>query len=107
MRNALSTMLATLLCLGALALGACGGESQNRPEITWRASDGLPLYTSHWWWEAPERACEEDDDCRSGERCQLMRLGTCPACPRGEDARVCIPRDGSSGTSGNAARANR
>ncbi len=93
MRNgAISTVLASLLCVGALALGACGGDESNRRDISWHPDDRLPGHTRHWWWEATERACEEDSDCRSDERCQLMRLGTCPTCPRGEDHEICVPR---------------
>ena len=94
LRNrALSTILASLVCAGALALGACGGDESPRRETTWQASDRLPIYRTHWWYEPNERACEEDSHCRSGERCRTMRLGTCPGCPRGEDARVCVPRE--------------
>ena len=50
--------------------------------------------------------CEEDEDCRSGEHCRLMCLGTCPGCPRGEDARVCVG-PASNGDGASSARAGR
>lgn len=108
MRNgALRTIVASLLCVGALALGACGGDDgPRRAEVTWRPGDRLPQSAAHWWWEPTERACEEDEDCRSGEHCRLMRLGTCPGCPRGEDARVCVG-PASNGDGASSARAGR
>jgi len=95
MRNgALATLLTSLLlCLGALALGACGGDESNRREVSWRPSDNLPLYASHWWWDPVEDPCEEDSDCDSGERCQRVRLGTCGNCPPGESHHICVPED--------------
>ena len=97
MRNgALSGILASVFFLGALLLGGCGGDDSARREVTWRASQRLPLTGTHWWWEPVERSCAEDTDCRTGERCQRMRLGTCSGCPRGEDHEICIPRDQSS-----------
>lgn len=95
MRNgAITRILAGLVVTGALALGGCGGDDSARREVTWRASDRLPNSASHWWWDPVERTCEEDSDCVADERCQLMRLGTCPGCPRGEDHEICVPRDG-------------
>ncbi len=94
MRNgALSTILACLVSASGLALGACGGDDSARREVTWRPDERLPQHAAHWWWEPPERQCEEDEDCRTGETCHNMRLGTCPGCPRGEDAEMCIPRE--------------
>ena len=88
----LSTVLACLMCFGALAIGGCGGDETNRREVTWRPNARLPGHAEHWWWEPTERTCEEDDDCRSGERCQRMQLSSCEQCPRGEDAMVCVER---------------
>lgn len=102
MRNGAQVgILASLVVIGALGLSACGGDESARREATWRASERLPTTATHWWWEPVERICEEDRNCPSGERCQLMRLGTCPECPRGESAKICVPREG------NGARADR
>lgn len=92
--GALSGILASLFIAGALALGGCGGDDTARREVSWRPSDRLASSASHWWWEPVERICEEDSDCPTGGRCQLVRLGTCPSCPRGEDHQICVPRDG-------------
>lgn len=88
-------VLTLFAIVASLGLVACGGDDseQRRTTVDWQPSDRLPQTASHWWWEPVERYCEEDSDCRSGEECVFMRLGTCPGCPRGEDADVCLPRD--------------
>ncbi len=85
------------LALG-LVLAACGGSPPpERADPTWRPSERTPGLAQHWWWEPVERPCEEDDDCRSGEVCRNMRLGTCTGCPRGEEAMICVDREGRRG----------
>ncbi|MBZ0121222.1 MAG: hypothetical protein K8H88_29775 [Sandaracinaceae bacterium] len=88
---------AMLLALG-LVLGACGGGSAERQEPTWRPSQRYANLSPHWWWEPVERTCEEDDDCREGETCNEVRLGTCRGCPRGENHSICVAREGDSAT---------
>lgn len=96
MRNrAFYVILVSFVAAMGLALAACGGDdSAARRDDPWRPSDRMPQVAQHWWWEPVERACEEDSDCEAGEHCRVMRLGTCPTCPRGEDAHVCVGRDG-------------
>jgi hypothetical protein len=84
---------ASLALAFGLVLAACGGSSSERAEPTWRPTERTASLAQHWWWEPVERACEEDDDCRAGEVCRNMRLGTCRGCPRGEEAMVCQERD--------------
>ena len=88
-------VLPMLAVVASLGLGACGGDDseQRRTTVDWQPSDRLPQTASHWWWQPVERYCEETRDCRQGETCQLMRLGTCPGCPRGENARICVGPD--------------
>ncbi|MFK7987453.1 MAG: hypothetical protein AB8I08_15635 [Sandaracinaceae bacterium] len=88
-------LLTCLAVVASLGLVACGGDDSERRRTTvdWQASDRLPQTASHWWWQPVERYCEESTDCRQGETCQMMRLGTCGACPRGEEAMICIPRE--------------
>ena len=87
---AVAALTVALACFGLMACG----EAPPPQETTWRPSDRLPLSAQHWWWDPVEYACAEDSDCESGETCQRMRLGTCPECPRGEDAHVCVDREG-------------
>ena len=95
MQNGLGWILAALLVATGLALGGCGGDegSQQRTTPDWQPSERLPTLSQRWWWEPVERPCEEDSDCPNGERCQLMRLSTCPQCPPGEMAEICVPRN--------------
>lgn len=80
-----------VLAVASVGLLGCGGDtSQQRTQPTWQASDRLPQLAQHWWWEPVERYCEEDQDCEQGETCQTMRLGTCPQCPQGEIAEICV-----------------
>lgn len=93
-RNGLSmTGVAGLVLALGLALGACGGGEQQQRTADWQPRQRIPSASEHWWWAPVERACEEDDDCESGESCQAMRLGTCAGCPRGETAHVCVDPD--------------
>ena len=88
-------MVTVALLLAGLLLGACGGGEQERRTPDWRARERASAsLTQRWWWEPVERPCEENDDCENGETCQLMQLGTCPNCPRGEDAKICVGREG-------------
>lgn len=86
---------ALVLVLGALALGCGGDESDEQPTTPdWQPSERIPVVSDHWWAEAVERPCEETADCRSDERCQLVRLSSCRSgCPEGETAEVCVPDD--------------
>jgi hypothetical protein len=83
----------------AILLAACGGDPAPR-QVDWTPRERAPQAAQHWWWEPVERSCQEDSDCRAGEVCQRVRLGTCPTCPtsgggyvRGQDARICVDRD--------------
>jgi hypothetical protein len=87
-------VVALFAALG-LALGACGGDdAERRTTPDWQPSERRPSVSQRWWWEPVERPCEEDADCREGERCQHMRLSSCESCPPGEVAQICVPRDG-------------
>mgnify|MGYP001628086446 CR=1 FL=1 len=90
MENArLVSLLVVLLSLLALA---CGGDDADRRRTTpdWEPSQRVPTSSERWWAEPVERYCGEDRECRQEETCQQVRLGTCPRCPRGEDARICV-----------------
>lgn len=104
MDSGLSKVLATLAVAVGLALGGCGGDdsSAQRTTPTWQPDERLPAMSQRWWWEPVEQPCEEDSDCPDGQRCQLMRLSTCPECPPGELAEICVPRQ-----QGNAQASNR
>lgn len=95
MRYGLGKILAALVVAAGLALGGCGGDegSQQRTTPEWEPDERLPAMSQRWWWEPVERPCEEDSDCPNNQRCQTMRLSTCPQCPPGELAKVCVPRD--------------
>lgn len=96
--RALRRVLAALLVTASIALVACGGDESQQPTTPeWQPTQRTARVSRGWWSEPVERYCEEDHQCHADERCQLMRLGTCPRCPRGEDARICVPRDGSQG----------
>lgn len=90
MRDSVPRIFIGLVLGLGLALAACGGGEPQRRDPSWRASERVPNVAEHWWWEPVERACEEDSDCRQGETCRTMRLGTCTSCPRGEQARICV-----------------
>lgn len=94
MRDRVGTKLLSGLVLAAgLVLTACGGGGTEQRTADWQPRQRIPSAAEHWWWEPVERACEEDDDCRTGETCQAMRLGTCTGCPRGESAKICVGPD--------------
>ncbi|MGE0786093.1 MAG: hypothetical protein AB7S26_10420 [Sandaracinaceae bacterium] len=84
-----------VVLFGALCL-ACGGDDSSSQRTTpeWQARERLPIVSLHWWGNPVERFCEETTDCERGEQCQQVRLSSCRnGCPRGEDARVCVPHD--------------
>lgn len=85
----MKVLTSLVLALG-LALGACGGGNQEQRDPGWEARERVPQVAEHWWHEPVERPCEEDEDCEQGEHCRNMRLGTCPGCPRGEEAMICV-----------------
>lgn len=100
LRGVLAALLVTAstVLVTATVLVACGGDESQRPTTPeWQPSQRTPRVSRGWWSEPVERYCEEDRECHADERCQLMRLGTCPQCPRGEDAKICVPRDSSQG----------
>ena len=81
--------------LAAFSIAGCGGDdSPRRAEVTWEPSARLPADVHHWWGEPVERYCDEDRDCHAGEHCRRMRLRTCPRCPLGEIAEVCVDSSG-------------
>lgn len=83
-----------LVVLGLGGVVACGGDgSQQRATTPWHPNETAPTVSQRWWWQPVERACEDDSDCRRGERCSRMRLSSCPTCPPGEVAELCIARD--------------
>lgn len=100
--------LGVLVVVASVGLLGCGGESPQRTDPTWQASDRLPQLAQHWWWQPVERYCEEDRDCQAGETCQTMRLGTCPQCPRGQVAEICVgPNSGGENRQGRQASRKR
>lgn len=88
-------ILTSFMLAAGLVLAACAGSQEQR-DPTWRPRERVPDTAEHWWWEPVERSCEDDDDCRPGERCRTMRLGTCTGCPRGEQTRICVGENGNS-----------
>ena len=90
MQNA--RIVSLLVVLLSLLAFACGGDDaqRRRTAVDWEPSQRVSQTSDHWWATPVERYCEENQDCRPNERCQQVRLGTCPRCPRGEDARICV-----------------